>query len=529
MVKHKFFFQKVSLFFLTLFTSINVPGAFAGNMRHDRELIFEKPDDPNTAVNFIHTSKASSLHERGYKGKGTTIAIVDNYFDPQHTATLMKKGVIHPEVLKQKLVVTPNEKLEKVNPDNIWVQQHTKKELLSSVKTKKEENKLQEEIKDLENLSHRKLMFDIYKDDKEIHGSLVMDAAHKIAPEATLLPIAKSLINYDPSLNVSQSQGIQISTAINTAIQHHADVISISLSLTLFSDEIITALQAAQKKGIAVIMSSGNDSDTDPAFLQRMWDKVKSVFVKSNKMKVFEALGKKGILFSGALHYDIKEGEEEIANFTSMPNQETYSNFILAPGDNLSLAGNTVSGTSFSAPITAAGYALLKQYTLANKLSHLSVDDHLKILHASGHQIKHSPWKSLLNPTPYKVLNLKNAAENVDQLLKAAATSTKTKSVPSPILPAPIKTTTPKPPKTTLILQQTAPKSVAVSAKTAAKKVPEQSKEIKSKKPALKGSIEALPITKSKLTTISKKTMSAKKIKRLKRLSKKRRKKDSFL
>jgi hypothetical protein len=208
-------------------------------------------------------------------------------------------------------------------------------------------------------------------------------------------------------------------TAVHEAINNKVDAISLSsLPRGASTRGYTNALKEAANKGIALIVGAGNGSNKKKAvFLGRTPDQSASISHKSDTKMAFEELKGKNMLFCGSLGYTEK-GKETFSEFSEHPAQDTLIRYVLAPGENVFIQKNNKqyrgNGTSFSAPVTAGKFALLKQYAKDKGLVH-TTDDLLKILHTSGHNLNHNIPGTPFNT--YKVLNLHNAMQGVDRLI----------------------------------------------------------------------------------------------------------------
>ncbi|MDK3155685.1 S8 family serine peptidase, partial [Kamptonema cortianum] len=270
-----------------------------------------------------------------------------------------------------------------------------------------------------EALRIRKAWYDLFTiKDASNHGSGVMEALHLVAPKVQLLPIDTLVL--DDELNSSASH--KLTKAIRTAIAHQVNVINMSFSLSSLNQEGMEAIADAVRQGIAIFIAAGNDSS--PGLIHRihdMWDKVKGMFVKSNEQKLFERLKGKGILFAGALGYH-RNGEEEVASFSQLPDASMKSRFLLAPGVDIPVhakcgSNKLVSGTSFSSPVAAGGYLLLLQHALDNGYPYGSSETLLDILQDSGKNVTYERWWPFENEE-YKSIDLYAAQKLLDRKFK---------------------------------------------------------------------------------------------------------------
>ncbi|MEZ5358225.1 MAG: S8 family serine peptidase [Candidatus Zixiibacteriota bacterium] len=160
------------------------------------------------------------------------------------------------------------------------------------------------------------------------HGTFVTGLILLAAPDCNILPI-----------KAFDGDGIGTSfdaaRAIRWAATHGADVINMSFGMEIASAAIEDAIDFTKDRDVIMIAASGNESLTVPIY---------------------------PAAFPGVLAVSAIDEDEYIAEFSN------YGNFIdvCAPGVNLysALAGEynwgTWSGTSFSAPLVAAGCAMAK-------------------------------------------------------------------------------------------------------------------------------------------------------------------------
>ena len=76
------------------------------NIRHNPEHIFERVPSGHQAVNSKRTTGIEALHAKGFKGRGTKIAFVDQGIHPDVIGELRSK--IHPHVFQNKYVFLPS-------------------------------------------------------------------------------------------------------------------------------------------------------------------------------------------------------------------------------------------------------------------------------------------------------------------------------------------------------------------------------------------------------------------------------------
>jgi hypothetical protein len=402
------------------------------NYVHDPSYIFEAHPSGSRAVNPSRATKAAFVHLDGVKGQlknGSPLkaAIIDSSFNPNYTKLLADKGVIHPDALQpgNPYCLAPNENF---NESSVYYNRNS--ELNSQqwfAGSQEERNQIQRQIDqlkpllDAENeknaiLRVRKDWYDLFTiKDASSHGSGVMEALHLVAPKAQLLPI--DTLVFDDDLYLSASH--KLTKAIRAAIAHRVNVINMSFKLSSLNQEGMEAIADAVRQGIAIFIAAGNDSNQDLIHrIHDMWDTVKGMFVKSNEQKLFERLQGKGILFAGALGYN-RNGEEEVASFSQLPDASTKRRFLLAPGVDIPVrakydSNKLVNGTSFSSPIIAGGYLLLLQHALDKGYPYRSPDLLLDILQDSGKKVIYKRWWPF-NDEEYKSIDLDAAQKLLDR------------------------------------------------------------------------------------------------------------------
>jgi subtilisin family serine protease len=161
------------------------------------------------------------------------------------------------------------------------------------------------------------------------HGTMVAGLIHLAAPAAKLMPVKVFTGTGTSTLS-------NIVSGIRWAVDHGADVISMSFSATESSQELQSAIDYANSKGVICVASAGND-------------------------------GKQTTVYPA--------GYSSVMGVASTNNQDirsTFSNYgnalvtVSAPGEGVVTLypGNNYAegwGTSFSAPLVAGGAALLVQ------------------------------------------------------------------------------------------------------------------------------------------------------------------------
>jgi hypothetical protein len=163
------------------------------------------------------------------------------------------------------------------------------------------------------------------------HGTMVAGLVHLVAPTAKLMPV--KVFSGDGTATLSN-----VVSGIYWAVDHGADVISMSFDSTQSSSELKKAIDYANSSGVICVAAVGNDGEQNPS--------------------VFPA----GYL-------------SEVIGVASTNNQDirsAFSNYgntlvdVAAPGEGVVTLypGNNYAegwGTSFSAPLVSGGAALLVQ------------------------------------------------------------------------------------------------------------------------------------------------------------------------
>jgi thermitase len=163
------------------------------------------------------------------------------------------------------------------------------------------------------------------------HGTMVAGLIHLVAPTAKLMPVKVFSGNGTSTLS-------NVVNGIYWAVDHGADVISMSFSSTQSSWELQKAIDYANSRGVICVASAGNDGKQNPS--------------------IFPA----GYL-------------SQVIGVASTNNQDIRSSFsnygnalvdVAAPGEGVVTLypGNNYAegwGTSFSAPLVSGGAALLVQ------------------------------------------------------------------------------------------------------------------------------------------------------------------------
>lgn len=475
-----------------------------GDHIHDPNYIFDTLPNGNRAPNPKRATNGAFLHLDNIKGsirnphQRLKAAIIDSSFSPEHTKTLMDKGVIHPAAL------------QKLNPYALIPDEDFKTSSYYSNATN-------------DVITTRGAFYKHYtKKGAKTHGSAVMEALHLMAPHASLLPIDLCIMSYagynKPSLTESQV----LTKAIRAAITHHVDVINISRTMEDLDTTSLAAIKEAVNKGIAVVLAAGN-SGRSSVFVSiwQTWNSIKKLWSKSKSQTLFEEVNGKGLLFAGALKYT-PSGKEQVCDFTQLPEPVNGKNphFILAPGEQLRLpivsqSDRLTDGTSFAAPISSGAYLLLKQHAIEMGYS-TTPEDILNIMEESGRNLTYKP--PLFGRTKIlKTLDVHAARILLDQKFKIKPPAS---YKPKPLIARaqrPIKPTMVKKPvpKVAKIKKPTA--KVARVKKPAAKTPVVKKSSVKSK--AKKKSSRKVTIAKKKKAPkkLGKRKVAPKKIKKTKR------------
>ena len=163
------------------------------------------------------------------------------------------------------------------------------------------------------------------------HGTMVAGLIHLVAPAAKLMPVKVFSSNGTATLS-------NVVNGIYWAVDHGANVISMSFNSTQSSSELKNAINYANSHGLICVASVGNDGKQNP-----------SVFPAGYLSQVIG-----------------------VASTNNSDIRSTFSNYgntlvdVAAPGegDVTLYPGNNYAegwGTSFSAPLVAGGAALLVQ------------------------------------------------------------------------------------------------------------------------------------------------------------------------
>ena len=91
------------------------------------------------------------------------------------------------------------------------------------------------------------------------HGTMVAGIIHRVAPEASLMPLKAFDANGNGNL-------YDIVEAIYYAVDNGANVINMSFSLNTFSPELMRAVNYAARKGVSCVASAGNTGEETLVF-----------------------------------------------------------------------------------------------------------------------------------------------------------------------------------------------------------------------------------------------------------------------
>jgi subtilisin family serine protease len=162
------------------------------------------------------------------------------------------------------------------------------------------------------------------------HGTMTAGLIHLVAPMAKIMPVKVFTGTGTSSLS-------NIVRGIYWAVDHGADVISMSFSSTGSSQELQSAIEYAHSKGVILVAAAGND-------------------------------GEQTMVYPAGYHASVMG----VASTNNQDIRSCFSNYgntlvtVAAPGEGVVTLypGNNYAegwGTSFSAPLVAGGAALLVQ------------------------------------------------------------------------------------------------------------------------------------------------------------------------
>lgn len=368
-------------------------------------------------ISITRPTKAAVLHPLGYQGAGIKIAVIEKEFDPEALLEYAKKGRMDKDALK--LNNLPTHDLQNIRLQTLDTQDliHKRTEAglqILHAQNDAEKKKCQETYDDVERLIQLKKSYDKTRG-KDSHGYPVLEACHRTAPGATLLPIDKEQLLTPEHRSIEK-----YIKAVQIAIEQGAHVITMSLGFPGWNDHDLEllgkAFEAARKKDIAFFIASGNGSDA--AKIDR-FTRRPTGNGKSEIAYIAERLNYKGFCPVGATTYKRSTERPSISTFTSMPpeNSSFQNIFLLAPGERLYLGNRVINGTSFASPTAAACFALLKNYALRHKIPFQGSHDLMQILIHSGTPVSDHGWGwRWMGPT-YNQINLVAACDALDRRL----------------------------------------------------------------------------------------------------------------
>jgi subtilisin family serine protease len=163
------------------------------------------------------------------------------------------------------------------------------------------------------------------------HGTLVAGILSAIAPQSMIMPLRV----FDDSGNADT---YTIATAIRYAVDHGAHVINMSFSTTDDSKALKDALDYANKAGVVLVASAGNDNSSQPVLPASAGNVI------------------------GVAATDLTDMKASFSNYGGYLQVSAPGVNIIAPYPSGHYA--LVSGTSFSAPIVAGEAALIRSFYL---------------------------------------------------------------------------------------------------------------------------------------------------------------------
>jgi hypothetical protein len=164
------------------------------------------------------------------------------------------------------------------------------------------------------------------------HGTMTCGLIHLVAPSARILPLKAFSSNGTGYLS-------NIVAALYYAVQHNANVVNMSFDLTASSPSLNQAVSYANKAGVVLVASAGNENTSAPVYPAALDSYVVGIASTSNS--------------------DTR---------SSFSNYGAVDVWIAAPGENIvsTFPGGTYassSGTSFSSPIVAGTVSLMLSAT----------------------------------------------------------------------------------------------------------------------------------------------------------------------
>ena len=213
--------------------------------------VFDNHNSGQKALNPARVTNAFLAHENGLKGRTKTgkrllAAVIDCAINANlpHMKELTSKKLIHPDALPSNnpLMMTTEEELDQyslieeklLNDIAVLSNEHYDlniKKIYSSSEPPEDQHKLQQQIerhkislnvhqKKIEGLRERIALWGVYnKSNEEAHGAGVIHALHKIAPEASILPIDLTVMRLQRN-NSSLTRSQALTEAIRAAIDH---------------------------------------------------------------------------------------------------------------------------------------------------------------------------------------------------------------------------------------------------------------------------------------------------------------------
>jgi subtilisin family serine protease len=163
------------------------------------------------------------------------------------------------------------------------------------------------------------------------HGTMVAGLIHLVAPAAKLMPV--KVFSGDGTATLSN-----VVSGIYWAVDHGADVISMSFSSTQSSTELKKAIDYANSQGVICVASAGNDGAQNPSVFPAGYQSQVIAVASTNNQNVRSSFSNYGNTL-----VDVAAPGEGVVT--------------LYPGNNYAEGW----GTSFSAPLVAGGAALLVQ------------------------------------------------------------------------------------------------------------------------------------------------------------------------
>jgi subtilisin family serine protease len=163
------------------------------------------------------------------------------------------------------------------------------------------------------------------------HGTMTAGLIHLVAPQAKILPLKAFSANGSAYLS-------NILAALYFAVQHNANVVNMSFELTSSSTALSQAVSYANKAGVVLVASAGNDNTSAAVYPAAFDGQVVGIASTS-------------------------DGDTK----SSFSNYGTSDVWIAAPGEGIvstypGATYATSSGTSFSSPMVAGAAALFLNF-----------------------------------------------------------------------------------------------------------------------------------------------------------------------